>query len=336
MGWQNRQDSRVLDAEPQAEFPWAQWVNRGSDLDPRQQIGGFFVTSINLSALGDPELEGAVASTLTVGGGSDFETGLYLPGLEVSVLGSRFAWQTKVGGRSRLGNEYEPGARGKLQVLVLVKTAGDTGWSGPLMLTVTGTVSKDLNEAIKAHRQAVRQATGGQGATAWFWMTLAAGTPERRGSGNATSMVTPMFYRQQEDLIPDEVYIGDDAADFVEELFDQVQTWEGAWGQQEEQSGEPDAYTEPEPQQRQPQEARVDAQGRPAGLGSMADARHAWSDQWNALKKLGLTAPFLDNSWSVEQIEAATRLMGKAGEKIEGGTPIDVAAAELIAALEKV
>ncbi len=336
MGWQQRQDSRVRDAEPRAEFPWIQWVNRGSDLDPRHQIGGFFITSINLSLLGDPQVPGGEACSLTVGGGEDYETGLYLPAIEVAVMGSRFAWMVRENNRTQLSDAYTPGARGKLQALTLLRTATedgeDFGWVGPILLTVTGTLSKDLGDAIKQHRQVVRQATAGQGATAWFWMHLLAGAPERRGSGSATSLVTPLLY-QQDDFDPDKAYIGDDAADFVEGMFDQVQTWEAEWGQH---AGSQGALNEPEPEPDPYHQSQAQPQGQAAGIGSMSEARRLWSEQWNRLKQMGLTAPFLDNAYSVGQIEAATHLMSVAATKLGAGEPVEIVAAELITALEKV
>lgn len=324
MGWRDRQQSRVRDAEPRAEYPWIQWINVGSTLDPRRKNGGFFLTSENLAILGEPDIPGAEASTLNFSS-DETETGLYLGSIDVAILGTRFAWQTRDGNRAHLSAEYTPGARGKMQALVLLKTA--EGSCGPLLLTVTGTVTKDLLNATKTHRQQVRQATGGQGATPWFWLRLLAGSTEKRGSANAQSTVTPIVM-SPEPFVAEAAYVGDNLADWMEEHFEVCQQWANEWDHPQQA-----AEQEPDP---------VDPTQGPApqehGVGSaqpLSAARAAWSVQWNKLKGLGVAAPFLNNAFGVAQIATATDAMETAVKALEQGESKEIATANLLATLDR-
>ena len=326
MGWKDRQDSRVRDAEPRAEYPWMQWVNRGSYLDPRHDSGGFFITAENMAMIEEPEIDGAEACTLNFSNEAS-DTGIYLPAVDIAVMGTRFAWRTTEGTRPVLSATYTPGARGKLQAMMLLKTQG--GYAGPLMLTLTGTVTKDLSTAIKAHRQAIRQATEGNGALPWFWLSLAAGTPEQRGTGSAHSMVTPIISPAVPGFSPEFSYVGDEIADWMESVFETTERWTQEWdtaGQDAEQQPHDDEVPAP---------AETDAPG--PGTGSYApigEARTTWSDRWNQLKAVGLSAPFLNPAWNAGQIETAAALMETAREKIVAGGTIDAAATELLAKLD--
>lgn len=326
MGWRDRQDSEVLAGEPGAKYPWVQWVNRGADLDPRRQAGGFFITSENLAVLGDPEIKGGESSGVVFSGG-DTDTGIFLPEISVAVMGSRFRWQIREGNRTRGLSEWVQGARSKLQVLILLQTA-QTGWVGPLMITLTGTVTGDFWEAYKEHRQEVRKATGGRGAAAWFWMTLTAGEPVQRGDQGASSLVTPIALVAPESFDPDALYVGDGAADFIEKYYPTVETWRDEWGEQEDLSEDasPTVAADPVPES---------DHGR-GSYGPMGEARNAFSEQWSRLKKLGVTAPLLHNDWKAMQIKVASGLLKAAANDLEGGKARDLVAADLIAALEGV
>jgi hypothetical protein len=302
MGWRDREDSRVRDAEPGAEYPWIQWVNRGSDLDPRRDRGGFFISSENAALLGDPDIAEAEACRLNFSN-NDFATGLFLPRITVALIVDRFAWRVRnpATDRYELSSEYQAGARGKRQALALLRTA-EGGFVGPLMITLTGTVSIDLNEATKAHRQTVRRATAGEGATGWFWADLAAGNPERRGQSGASSLVTPIVYGT-ENFDPDAAYIGDAAADFLEEMWPDFETWAHAWEnagvgvaqEDEDDDNAPAAGSYTPPTNERPTPG--------TDTGSLKEARDEWSTLWNALKREGVTAPpFLNNGWNSTQI----------------------------------
>ena len=79
---------------------------------------------------------------------------LFRHALRLAVVARRFAW-LKDGYRLA---EYAPGARGRLQALGF--TRDDQGaLLGPLVLTVKGTTSRALSQALKAHRAEVRQLT---------------------------------------------------------------------------------------------------------------------------------------------------------------------------------
>lgn len=329
MGWQDRQDSQVLANEPGAEFPWIQWVNRGQDLDPRHQSGGFFITSENLALLGNDDviIPGAEASKLVFSSGES-QTGVLMQNVAVAVLASRFSWQVREGQRTVLHSTYQPGARGKLQTLVLLKTRD--GFVGPVMITLTGTVTQDMTAAIKLHRQQVRQATAGKGASSWFWLRLMAGEPTRRGSANASSTVTPILRDESLQFDVETDYIGDDAADLIEELFESLQVWEADW--------EGTGAVEPEEPEGPPEEPAQTGSNdiRSRNPNPLGDALGEWSKAWNALKKLGVTAPFLDTTFNVHQMEQATVAMLEAAASITAGQDKDTAAAELIAKLDAI
>ena len=331
MGWKDRQDSAVKDAEPEARHPYAQWVNRGGDLDPRHDRGGFFISVENLAMLGDPDIPGAEAVTFHHST-NDYSTGVLLQEIQASIIIDRFAWSlyNEATRRTSLSMEYVEGARGKRQALVLLKTVD--GYVGPMMITLTGMVSKDMDTATATHRQMVRQATGGEGATAWFWATLGAGEPVRLGKGATSSMGTPILYREPEGGLfnPDALYIGDEAADQIEAAFGEFQTWANAW---EERYGKGAAastvhaednedYTgsreEPPPFDTEPQQAPLPLAGSYTNV--LGNARKGWSTAWNALKMAGIVPPFLNNSWSEAQINRCRDIFEEALTLVASGS----------------
>ena len=329
MGWRNRQDSRVRDAEPRAKYPWMQWVNRGSDLDPRHTQGGFFITAENMDVLGEVKVDSAEACTLNFSNNAS-ATGIYLQGINIAVLGTRFAWTVEEGGRICRVATWVPGARSKMQALVLLQAK--EGHTEPLMLTLTGTVTEDLKEAIKVHREVIRQTTERKGATPWFWLHLIAGEPERRGSGSKTSMVTPILCPDTE-LDLEQAYVGDEIADWEEDFFETVEAWIHEWDNAgEEHEVEQPPLSDDEAPLSTPAATRSPSNGN-GNLGPMAEARRLWSVQWNRLKKLGVSPPILNNAWSVDQINAATTLMRDAAQSIDEGNDREFTAATMLALL---
>ena len=352
MSWKDRQNSAVLAGEPGPAFPWIQWVNSGSQLDPRRNRGGFFITIENLNIMGNPAIIGLEPSGLVFSGG-DSERGGYMPVLEVAVLADRFGWRVQGdGGTYNVLPDYQPGARGKRQCLALVRLVDDHV-SQPVVVTLTGTVTNGMGDAITAHRQAVRTATAGRGATAWFWMRIVAGEPEQRGKPGQSSMVTPINYAPDGEFDPDALYIGDDAADMIEEMWPEIERWAAEW--ENGQAGDDEDAVEPQQQQAPPQapqpaqqrtrqqnvpqsnQAPAKAPHQPQGSYSdLGQARASWSKAWNELKGKGVTGPFLDNSWKVEQIFEAEGAMRRALASLDAGQGVNVVAAELSAAFSSI
>jgi len=218
MPWNNRQSVITDSAGP--SYPYIQLVNDGNTLNPRSGNGGFAMP------VEQSEAAGFVPAGMTErelifreSAPTPVYFGEYV---EVAPLTTRFAW-IKDGHRIAT---YTEGARGKLQVLAYVKD--DQGcWMGPVMLTTTGLASKNVSDAIKAHRERVYKATRGKAPAALFGMILTAGETQM-GGGKQKSKVTPIVL--ESDFDADRDFIGDTVADEIEALWEiQFKPWSDAW-----------------------------------------------------------------------------------------------------------
>lgn len=218
MSWQDRANSQILQEEMVAEYPFIQYVNDGGTLDPREPTGGFAMPTDQVESVGAAP-QGAVEHTLIFSTG-EREQVCFTDRVRYVPLTTRFAW---VKDGNRLGS-YVDGARGKLQVLGYVATAD--GFAGPVMLTVKGLASKDLAQALRDHRQAVRKATQGQAPSAFFALHLYAGETTLRGT-KQKSRATPIV--RATDFDPDKDYVGDALADIIEAEWEMYKQWAAAW-----------------------------------------------------------------------------------------------------------
>ncbi len=218
MAWQDRNDSQILQEEMVCEYPFIQYVNDGSTLDPREATGGFAMSAEQAELL-KATPHGAVAHTLIFSTGES-ESVFFTDWLRFAPLATRFAW---VKDGNRLGG-FVDGARGKLQALGYVET--ENGYAGPVMLTVKGMASKDLAQALRAHRQAVRKATQGKAPSVFFAVLLHAAKPEMRGA-KQKSRATPIVRSNEFD--PDVDYVGDELADIIEAEWETYKQWAAAW-----------------------------------------------------------------------------------------------------------
>jgi len=234
MGWQGRCNSQVAQDEPGLEYPFLQWVNRGGDLDPRRQDGGFFMTEDNVNML-DALPVGAQATRMNFSTGNS-EGGVFMESIVIAPLTSRFSWVVWEGGKHSYSNTYTAGARGKLNVLCYIKT--NNGMKGPISITLTGTVTQDMGTAMSAHRQRVRRATKGQAPSPLFVMTLEPGDQVQRGKSGKQSRVTPIV--MVEDFDADDSYVGDPLADEIEKRWQEFKTWKEKWCQPQEETGAAD------------------------------------------------------------------------------------------------
>jgi hypothetical protein len=162
----------------------------------------------------------------------DSENVAATPRVTIVPLTTRFAW---IKDGHRVGN-YVKGCRGKLQLLAYVlanpfdgEDAGELLYAGPVMLTFKGLASKQVNDALKAHRARVRTATRGQAPSVYFTLTLGVEAPRMAGSGNQQSRITPITLVEDDAFDPDQHYIGDALADVIEADWDEYQSWAQAW-----------------------------------------------------------------------------------------------------------
>ena len=218
MAWQDRNDSQILQEEMVCEYPFIQYVNDGSTLDPREATGGFAMSAEQTELL-KATPHGAVEHTLIFSTGES-ESVFFTDWLRFVPLATRFAW---VKDDNRLGG-FVDGARGKLQALGYVET--ENGYAGPAMLTVKGMASKDLAQALREHRKAVRKATQGKAPSAFFALLLHAGEPAMRGT-KQKSRATPIVRSNEFD--PDVDYVGDDLADIIEAEWELYKQWAASW-----------------------------------------------------------------------------------------------------------
>jgi len=218
MAWQDRNDSQILQEEMVCEYPFIQYVNDGSTLDPRETTGGFAMSAEQAELL-KATPNGAVEHTLIFSTGES-EAVFFTDWLRFVPLATRFAW---VKDGNRLGG-FVDGARGKLQALGYVET--ENGYAGPVMLTVKGMASKDLAQALREHRQTVRKATQGKAPSVFFSVLLHAAEPEMRGT-KQKSRATPIARSNEFD--PDVDYVGDELADIIEAEWETYKQWAAAW-----------------------------------------------------------------------------------------------------------
>jgi len=218
MAWQDRNDSQILQEEMACEYPFIQYVNDGSTLDPREATGGFAMSAEQVELL-KATPNGAVEHTLIFSTGES-EAVFFTDWLRFVPLATRFAW---VKDGNRLGS-FVDGARGKLQALGYVET--ENGYAGPVMLTVKGMASKDLAQALREHRQTVRKATQGKAPSVFFSVLLHAAEPEMRGT-KQKSRATPIARSNEFD--PDVDYVGDELADIIEAEWETYKQWAAAW-----------------------------------------------------------------------------------------------------------
>ncbi len=218
MTWQSRTASALLQEESSAEYPFIQYVNDGGTLEPRKPNGGFAFSADQVETLGAPP-QGATPHTLVFSNGATNAV-FFTDWLRFVPLATRFAW-VKDGNRLET---FVEGARGKLQALGFVET--ETGFRGPVMLTVKGMASKDLSTALREHRQAVRKGTQGQAPSVFFALLLHAGEPTLRG-GKQKSRATPIL--RSADFDPDRDYVGDALADTIEAEWAAYKQWATAW-----------------------------------------------------------------------------------------------------------
>ncbi len=218
MSWKDRENP-IKDSDGPS-FPFVQVVNNGQNLDPRAKNGKFALVADYAEAFG-AALAGSEIANLCFRSG-DATPVFVADKLTFAPVVTRFAW-IKDGNRI---HDYVEGARGKLQVVGYFK--GDDGaYHGPAMITATGTNSKEVSDAIKAHKQAVNKNTKGQASGAYFGMQLQMGETRLVGSGANQNYATPIALVK--DLDPDRDYVGDAIADDIETRYEEFKTWREAW-----------------------------------------------------------------------------------------------------------
>ncbi|MBO9369818.1 MAG: SWIM zinc finger family protein [Chloroflexi bacterium] len=190
-------------------YPYIQWVNRGEYLVPNQPVGGF-------AAPLDQEvpLPGIYAELHHPNGG--MTEVMYTDQIQFCALRSRFFWvdrETNV----RLPG-YQPGAKGKLQVLGYLKT--DDGFYGLVMLTFAGLSGNFFNQARLDFARAVRKATNGKAPTYAFWMTIVAGKTTMVGKKQKSPISPPQW---NGDFDPNRDFVGNELLDSIP--WDTVERW---------------------------------------------------------------------------------------------------------------
>lgn len=332
MSWKDRKTEIKDEGQ---EYPFVQWVNRGGDLDPRRNAGGFFMVEEQLKFSGLTVEQFGTKATLIFSNG-DSASGAFAPRLTLVPLAERFAWVSKdAQNRAQFSQKYTDGARGKKQVLAVLFTANDQPAAKVVVLTMTGTVTNDLSNALKAHRQRVRTATGGKAPACFFALTLQAGAPVQRGKQGKASTVTPL------ELVPeftaDANYIGDALADVIEAEYAVYQAWAAAWQNHSQASAEAELDAEPDTEYTPPAPPPMPQSTAPAapqpGGNAMREAQRNWSAAWKEATGRQLQPGRLNTRWSVEEINAATAAVWDAVTELNAGGDLAVIQGDLSAQL---
>ena len=227
MSWKDRKSTIEVGEGP--AYPFMQFVHNGSSLEPRLEQGAFAMTLEQTDVL-DAVPAGATPHTLHFRGG-DAESVAVTPRITLAPLTTRFAW---IKDQHRMGT-YVKGARGKLQLLAYVLStpldearAGELLYAGPVMLTFTGLASKQVSDALKAHRAQVRKATRGQAPSVLFTLTLGVAEPRLAGA-TQQSRITPIVLVEEGEFDPDRRYVGDALAEVIEQDWPEYEAWSQAW-----------------------------------------------------------------------------------------------------------
>ena len=242
----------------QAAYPFVQWLNGSPPLKqvhPVLGAGGFMLPTDQVEP--QPSLK-----PVDVPHRNGSSTEAYLvPELGFAVLSTRFAWFKRTAGQAVYLRGYQEGARGRLQVLVLVKGVAE---AEPVMLTLSGYASKHFLEVLKAFRRevlgAAKAATGRAYPDYAFWLRVRAGSPTEAGNGSATSTITPPAPAWDAAALKDPekrrdtlaaLYVGKDVLAAAQAAWEQAQGWAEAWKRGQEAApdeGEPEyPYDEPPP-----------------------------------------------------------------------------------------
>lgn len=229
MSWRDRQYQQSSQRAP--SLPWIQWQNDGSNIDPRQPLGGPFQPNSQAVALArqmgieEPEKNPVripgIPATLYFRSGAS-EEGVFAPEITVAVLGNRFYWAKK-NESPRRGKCPGAGWRGKTQYVVLVED-GDRV-IGPTMLTFTGWAGTYFANAFEVFAGAVEKATDGKAPARVFWATFRSSGTEMVGRENKSRITTAVWTGDSETFDPNAVYVGDAVADQIEALFPEVMEW---------------------------------------------------------------------------------------------------------------
>jgi len=174
-------------------FPFIQWVNGQkafARLHPVLGTGGWAMQETNV--LGEL---GWDRGDLPHKNG-DTTPCYFAQTLNFALIAEKFRWfltnaQT---GQTEYLEKYQPGARGKYQVLVAVKEAGDLQGE-PWMLTVKGMTAKYLYDAFKMYRSKLLPFAATLSKKRLplyaFWCAISAGAPITVGTAPNTSVITP-------------------------------------------------------------------------------------------------------------------------------------------------
>lgn len=228
----------------EAEYPFIQWITGDPKLKKVHPVLGSGGFGMPVEQFAAATLDGVVPDFFTSGTvthKSGDETEMYLAdGLTVAVLAYRFGWATKTpGGQERINKVYSDHARGKLQVLVLVKGFGTLT---PVLLTFKGMASRHVLDTLKSFRQ---QIIGPANAFAKrkfplyaFWMEVKAGARREEGQPGATSFTTPPEAAWNAEALKDAdkrkdylrgLFVGKDVIAQAEAYWEAAQEWAVAW-----------------------------------------------------------------------------------------------------------
>lgn len=263
----------TLDQERES-YPYAQWVNG----DPKLKqlgasavayTGGWFIPAELVSL---ETIPGWTAGNLSHDRGET--EGFFSPRLSIAAFHMRRCWRVGQDQGSRLfaWNDYEAAkawgaARGRLQILGIIRGLEDVG---PMMLTMGGTTGMAFTSRdgiLAQHRQLVLKPAAMMSSRAakrrvteyprfYFWLTVGAETDDKEGApvftkvgqGDASSLVTrPVLVGVTKGMTAQqlgELYVGPELITIIEGtrdpvtgqwsedgLFDTTKSWAEAWDQ---------------------------------------------------------------------------------------------------------
>lgn len=218
----------------ESSFPFIQWVNGQkvfAKINPVLGNGGWAMQETNV--LGElPWVKGDLPHK-----NGDSTPCYFANKLSFALLAEKFRWFVvdPQSGQTVFIDKYEPGARGKYQVLVAVKEAGDLQGE-PWMLTLKGMAAKHLYDVFKMYRSKLLPFAAMIAKKRLplyaFWCEVGAGEPLTVGTAPNTSIITPPVMKMPElgnrDAVTKfliERFVGQQAIDLFSAWWPVAQDW---------------------------------------------------------------------------------------------------------------
>ena len=233
MSWKDTATNEaVMRSMDKPDYPFIQWINHPGDLRPAQDVGGWAMSVEQCEIARGAPLGSEVLKWKHPGGITESTT--FTHSLTVAILVKRFAWVKKDGTRKIFVDKFIKGQGIFSWSHALCYIQSDDGRPiGPVLITLSGLVTTDFDNAYKEHARLVRRATGGTAAPPFFWVTLRAGETKPRGKTQQKADGTTLVIDTSVPFDADTAYVGDELAHKISDGWAEFDAWQNEWSEVE-------------------------------------------------------------------------------------------------------